>query len=503
MRTTEQYTIHNVIQMIESGEIKIPILQRPYVWRKEQVEKLFSTVFQDNPFDAISTIKTADNYPIFASRTFIDDLKDKFDLSYNNDGEIHTKDNPLYLILDGQQRLQSFYLGLTSKYDGTELCFNKHDGSFKYLDTYNNNDYISVKKLYKKLETTPYEQVAKIYNQENDEDINKNIFKFYYHIYFKRHVVFLISTPSLEESEDRKRFVDLFISLNTAGTPLTKWETYLCSIQGLKPETTDLFTKLIVFAHQISSANIKFDDRNYKNFQDFCFNAFLNIIYFCLLNNTRNDNCNNVLDIINSIADYWFYNDYEKIKNLIINKINIEDINLLPHFIEEYFLLHKIIPKSIENSDLIVYLYREYKTNTKSFNIRISFINYLSNTLQRFFNYEDDKKILLYYILIKEIKTYDSYFHSFSFAVKKIDDSKSLFYLNKKTNDANLTVLLNSTLDEFYYSGKELIPLEQNHKLILEENEDTKRKELTELQQQFEQLWQEKENEWNKLINHK
>ena len=486
MTTTEQYTIHNVIQMIESGEIKIPILQRPYVWRKEQVEKLFSTVFQDNPFGAISTIKTADNYPIFASRTSIDDLKDKFELSYNNDGEIHTKDNPLYLILDGQQRLQSFYLGLTSKYDGTELCFNKHNGSFKYLDTHNNNDYISVKKLYKKLETTPYEQVAKIFNQENDKDINKNIFKFYYHIYFKRHVAFLISTPSLDESEDRKRFVDLFIALNTEGTPLTKWETYLCSIQGLKPETTDLFTKLIVFAHQISSANIIYIDQITKTFQDFYYHSFLNIIYFCLLNNTRNDN------IINSISDYGFCNDFETINNLIIKKINKEDINILPNFIEDYFLLQKIIPQPIDNSDLIVYLYREYKTNTKTFNIRISFINYLSNKLQRNFINEDDKRILLYYILIKETKPNYSYITSFSIGVKKIDDSKSLFNFNKTSNETNILVLFNPILNDFLYSDINH-PLEHNHILIYEENEAIKQKELTKLQKEF---------EWNKLINH-
>ena len=71
MTKPEEYTIHEVIQMIEGGEIKLPVFQRRYVWSKEQVEKLFSTVFNDNPFGAISAIKTTDDYPIFASRTFL------------------------------------------------------------------------------------------------------------------------------------------------------------------------------------------------------------------------------------------------------------------------------------------------------------------------------------------------------------------------------------------------------------------------------------------------
>nr|MCR5454121.1 DUF262 domain-containing protein [Bacteroidales bacterium] len=132
MTTTEQYTIHEVIQMIEGGEIKIPIFQRRYVWTNRQVSELFSTVLNDNPFGAISAIKTTDDNPIFASRTFFEDLKDRYELSEFNDGQHHDKNNPLYLILDGQQRLQSFYLGLTSKFDNKELCFNKRTGHIEY-----------------------------------------------------------------------------------------------------------------------------------------------------------------------------------------------------------------------------------------------------------------------------------------------------------------------------------------------------------------------------------
>lgn len=248
MTTTEQYTIHEVIRKIKEGSFKIPILQRRYVWSKEQVKDLFSSIFADNTFGAISAVKTTDDYPIFASRTFVEDLKDdRFLLSDENDGLMHDNNNQLYLILDGQQRLQSFYLGLTSKFDGLELCFDKYKGTFDYLDKYDKKIFIPIKQLYECFDggKISYSIIAKRFNTSNDYRVKSNIFKFYYNIFFSKSVVILLSFPNkLNEKEDKNKLFELFKKINTGGVNLNVYDICVSKLKAFNPKMEVLFCKL-------------------------------------------------------------------------------------------------------------------------------------------------------------------------------------------------------------------------------------------------------------------
>lgn len=253
MTTTESYTIHEVIRMIGNGQIQIPIFQRRYVWKKNQVEELFSTVFNDNPFGAVSAVKTTNDYKIFPIRPLFKNFKDRFKLSKDNDGKNYDDNNPLYLILDGQQRLQSFYLGLTSEYEDMKLCFNKIDGSFKFLNEqeFDNqiNEYISVEDLYNHFTGNKYDyiSVANIYkiNDETNEKVKQNIFKFFYHIFYQKHIVmFLAYTSKLSETDDKLKMLELFRQINRGGAILTIADYVISVWQAFNPRMESLFSKL-------------------------------------------------------------------------------------------------------------------------------------------------------------------------------------------------------------------------------------------------------------------
>lgn len=403
MTKPEEYTIHEIIQMIEGGEIKLPIFQRRYVWSTEQVKNLFSTVFNDNPFGAISAIKTTDDYPIFASRTFFEDLKDKYQLSEYNDGQNHSKDNPLYLILDGQQRLQSFYLGLTSKFDDMELCFNKQDGTFNFYAEYDKKEYISVKQLYKKLGNNTYEKVAQIFNADNVEIVNKNIFKFYYHFFFQKRIVMLLAYPQGEKylKEDQTKLFELFVRLNSGGKVLDVYDLYVSKLKAYNPLWEELFTKIdkefgnvMYYPYSLPFHNI--DDRLHLE-QKYLLNGyaiFIPVIYYCF---------NNKYNKFNDISDNWL----ETISKCI-KKGN--DVDKLFDFICIIFDLCRII--NIDNNQLttlINQLYIENTNNQDNVNLEDFTINHYLNAYShyqsKFENYNSWKLFIYKYYLIEDIDT--------------------------------------------------------------------------------------------------
>lgn len=88
--------IDRLISQIESGEIKIPPLQRPFVWKKEQVIELLESIYRDYPIGSILLWETND--PLPAQRNVAGFCIPDKEPSY-----------PFYYVLDGQQRLSSLY----------------------------------------------------------------------------------------------------------------------------------------------------------------------------------------------------------------------------------------------------------------------------------------------------------------------------------------------------------------------------------------------------------
>jgi uncharacterized protein with ParB-like and HNH nuclease domain len=112
----EKLTIKQVIEKIGNNEIYLPAIQRKFVWKQEQIEKLFDSIQQGYPIGTFLFW--------FLKRPYIDDyVFYKFLQNYHQrDRFLNVRiPNPelkdeIIGILDGQQRLSAIYLALQGTY---------------------------------------------------------------------------------------------------------------------------------------------------------------------------------------------------------------------------------------------------------------------------------------------------------------------------------------------------------------------------------------------------
>lgn len=110
-------------EQAEGGGFWLPNIQRPFVWSEEQIAKLFDSIMREYPISTLLVWKTKE--PV-KHRKFIDLYKHDIKLSsYFVPDHSRAK----MMVLDGQQRLQSLFIGLKGSYEGKELYFDVMSGS--------------------------------------------------------------------------------------------------------------------------------------------------------------------------------------------------------------------------------------------------------------------------------------------------------------------------------------------------------------------------------------
>ena len=95
-------TTADLVSRFDSGEIRLPIMQRDYIWPTSKVLKLLDSLYKSWPIGSFYVWQTSDDYP----------SKDKF-------GGYTKKLDGIYgFLLDGQQRLTSLALAVRGVADG-------------------------------------------------------------------------------------------------------------------------------------------------------------------------------------------------------------------------------------------------------------------------------------------------------------------------------------------------------------------------------------------------
>ncbi len=99
----------------EGGGLWLPNIQRPFVWSEEQIERLFDSIMREYPISTLLVWKTKASVK---HRKFIDSYKRDIKLT-----DFYVADNsrPKMMVLDGQQRLQSLFIGLKGMYETKQL----------------------------------------------------------------------------------------------------------------------------------------------------------------------------------------------------------------------------------------------------------------------------------------------------------------------------------------------------------------------------------------------
>lgn len=210
-----RYDLNSLVQYIELGEIGLPDIQRPFIWKNAKVRDLFDSMYKGFPI----------GYLLFWQNSLTDDSK-----TIGTDSKQKT---PRLLIVDGQQRLTSLYAVVKNipvireGYDPEKIkiAFNPILEKFEVADAAIQRDkaYISdISNLWSD-DTDLFEVVDKYLealqtSREVDDgekkQIRKNISK------LRNLLSFPFTALELSAGINEEQVANIFVRINSLGTPL-------------------------------------------------------------------------------------------------------------------------------------------------------------------------------------------------------------------------------------------------------------------------------------------
>lgn len=250
------FDVNSVITMIENGEIMLPVIQRRIEWDEEQMVLLFDSLFRQNSFGAIICIEEhVGEKPLFACRAFTCDGR------LMSSREFEKLDRSMLLVIDGQQRLQSFYMGLCGAYNGKtmyyDLMSNHEEMDYHFRFEYSRNRLPKIDKtadstrehiwysapaLFRSLRAKFNSKlVAKdiieelgITNPDQEECIRENVKDFGERIFTDMSIGMSKVVGHMfgdDTIADRARITELFRRLNDGGTKLSSYDLLASSLK--------------------------------------------------------------------------------------------------------------------------------------------------------------------------------------------------------------------------------------------------------------------------------
>jgi hypothetical protein len=131
---TPKHSLRKIVTFLnnpdEDGGFWLPNIQRPFVWSEEQMCRLFDSILRQYPISTLLVWKTKSE---LRRRKFIDNFREEHRHRLT-DFYVPVDIKKKCLVLDGQQRLQSLFIGLMGSYDGKELCLNILSGDLAAPD---------------------------------------------------------------------------------------------------------------------------------------------------------------------------------------------------------------------------------------------------------------------------------------------------------------------------------------------------------------------------------
>ncbi len=120
MNQNPNQRIFDVVQEIAAKRYRLPSIQRGYEWQQGRVLKLLDSIMNGYPIGAIMVWQpTAEVFKDIPNRSFVANFDSKPD--YLSEPPHEAESGESYLVLDGQQRLQSLFLAFMGSYDGKRV----------------------------------------------------------------------------------------------------------------------------------------------------------------------------------------------------------------------------------------------------------------------------------------------------------------------------------------------------------------------------------------------
>ncbi len=277
----EPKSIQEIIVNEINRTIFLPAIQREFVWGTRDIEKLFDSIMGDYPISSFLFLKIREeNKKEWVTYEFIRDFDDESPI--NQEADLSGFNNDIHLVLDGQQRLSAFYIGLKGSYKYFYYRWRKTRLYLNLLKMPERNDDNPEELTYQFqfLETDQIEnsnkefwyEVCNILDFEDAEDAKENLKRKINHLddeqkenanrllgrlHSRIHTYKFINYYE-EKSQDPDKIVEIFIRANTAGKKLD-YSDILLSTATAKWKTLDARKEIQTFTEEINRIGAGYD----------------------------------------------------------------------------------------------------------------------------------------------------------------------------------------------------------------------------------------------------
>lgn len=244
--------IYDVVKDIKEDRYRLPSIQRSFVWEEERICKLMDSLMNDYPIGSFLVWKPNLEFTI---RTR------KFTQDYNTGERLISEEETLeslpYLVLDGQQRLQSLFLAFFGKYDGKHLYFKtdsnpiKEENDLRYHFCFMNIDqakkdphWLKPREVIDLSIEEISEYVDKHFGDDDEETkrvIKKNLSRFIRIFNMDEK----ISIQDVKEDLSYNDVLEVFVRVNSGGIVLTKSDLLFSTVILHSPEMERKFIEVV------------------------------------------------------------------------------------------------------------------------------------------------------------------------------------------------------------------------------------------------------------------
>lgn len=243
--------VTDVVKRIEERKYQLPSIQRPFVWEKDQILRLLDSVMCSYPIGAVMvwqpiwTIRCRPFLRIFRSGDrLLSDLPP-------------AAEEKAYMVLDGQQRLQSLYLSFKGLYDGKRVYLgidslaSQEDDDLHYKFDFLTDGEAKSNPAYVQLS-----ELAKLNLEDIDEFVEEQMPNLSTEA--KRRAIkiaglfvrrFMVNEVMLFQEVDENLgyndVLNVFERVNSGGTPLSKSDLLFSTVTLKIPDMEERFIRIV------------------------------------------------------------------------------------------------------------------------------------------------------------------------------------------------------------------------------------------------------------------
>lgn len=256
-------TIKDAIDRIHKKQYLLPAIQREFVWTTEQIERLFDSIMRGYPINSFLFWNVEnENIKNYEFYEFLRDFHER-DHKNNPKADLSGEGKDITAILDGQQRLTSLYIGLRGTYASKDarkrkinnLAYTPRKLCLNLFGTPENEEleyefsFLDEKQRSLEDEKCLWIVLGDILNIQSPEQVYMYVsqikyfatykgdsekYKYYFDIAMKNvsKLFYEINVNKIinyyeEKNESLDKVLDIFVRVNSGGTPLSRSDLLL------------------------------------------------------------------------------------------------------------------------------------------------------------------------------------------------------------------------------------------------------------------------------------